>query len=135
MLAFELVLPYTLCNGNIIMSHKKKLSLFESLERYFRLIIIYMGKDMTLKNRWVLFLAPTAAGILTWLLIPMAFHYAFFEVPVISPVLQKAFAPADKVSEISAYVVCAYLTYVLLKPFCRGLVVCHPDYFNEGNLR
>lgn len=94
-----------------------------------------MAKDMTLKNPWVLFLAPTAAGIITWMLVPAAFHYAFFDVPVISGVLQRTFPPAETTHLISAYILCTYLTYVLLKPFCRGLVVCHTDYFNEGNIR
>lgn len=117
------------------MSPKKKLTLFESLERSFRLMVIYMAKDMTLKQTWVLFLAPTAAGILTWTLIPKAFHYAFFNMPVISPMLQRAFPPPETTSTTVAYILSAYLTYVLLKPFCRGLVVCHPNYFNEGNIR
>jgi hypothetical protein len=117
------------------MSAKKKHSFFGRLETDFRLFIIYMAKDMTLKNTWVLFLAPTAGGILTWTIIPEAFHYAFFNVPVISLALQKTFPPAETNSMMAAYVVCAYLTYVLLKPFCRGLVVCHPEYFNEGSIR
>lgn len=117
------------------MSPKKKRTFFESLERWFRLFVIFMAKDMTLKNAWVLFLAPTAGGILTWTIVPRAFHYAFYEMPIFSTVFQKTFPPAEVTHLVGAYIVCAYLTYVLLKPFCRGLVVCHPDYFNEGNLR
>jgi|GEM_PF-2476298 hypothetical protein len=117
------------------MALKKKRTLFEAAERWFRLFVVFMAKDMTLKSPWVLFLAPTAGGILTWMMVPAAFKYAFYNVPVISDVLQKTFYPANLTHLIAAYVMCAYLTYVLLKPFCRGLVVTHPDYFNEGNIR
>lgn len=117
------------------MPPKKKRSFFEAAERWFRLFVIFMAKDMTLKNPWILFLGPTAGGILTWIIIPNAFYYAFFKVPVISVVLQKSLPPAHITHLVLAYIVCTYLTYVLLKPFCRGLVVTHPTYFNEGNLR
>ncbi len=117
------------------MSPKKKRTFLEKLEYHFRLVVIFMAKDMTLKNPWVLFLGPTAAGILTWILIPQAFDYAFYSMPIISPMLQRTFPPAHIVSPLVAYLICTYLTYVLLKPFCRGLVVCHPNYFNEGNIR
>jgi hypothetical protein len=117
------------------MSPKKKRTFNESAERWFRLFVIFMAKDMTLKNPWALFLAPTAGGILTWMLVPAAFHYAFYDVPIISDSLQRTFYPAATTHLVAAYILCIYLTYVLLKPLCRGLVVCHPDYFNEGNLR
>lgn len=117
------------------MALKKKRTFFESVERWFRLIVIFMAKDMTLKNPWALFLAPTFFGIITWIVIPNAFHYAFFNMPIISVVLQKTFPPANVTHLVAAYLICVYLTYVLLKPFCRGLVVTHPTYFNEGNLR
>ena len=117
------------------MSPKKKLTFSESCDRYFRMFVIHMGKDMTLRNRVALFYGSTVGGILTWMLIPKAFHYAFYSVPIIAPMLQGAFPPAETTHKIAAYVVCAFLTYVLLKPFCRGLVVSHPNYFNEGNVR
>ena len=117
------------------MALKKKRSFFESAERAFRLFVIFMAKDMTLKNPWALFLAPTAGGLVTWTLIPNAFHYAFYDVPVVSNMLQTTFPPADITHRVAAYVLCSYLTYVLLKPFCRGLVVTHPNYFNEGSFR
>ncbi len=117
------------------MSAKKKRTFLESLDRSWRLFVIFMAKDMTLRNAWALFLGPTAAGILTWTLIPKAFYYAFFKMPVFSTALQRTFAPAEIVCPTVAYTICAYLTYVLLKPFCRGLVVCHPNYFNEGSIR
>lgn len=117
------------------MALKKKRSFFESVERWFRLFVIFMAKDMTLKNPWVLFLAPTAGGILTWMLVPSAFRYAFYSVPVVSDVLQKTFPPAHTTSLVAGNVMCVYLSYVLLKPLCRGLVVTHPNYFNEGSFR
>ena len=117
------------------MALKKKRTFFESLERWFRLWVVFMAKDMTLKNPWALFIGSTLAGIFTWTAIPASFHYAFFKTPVISVALQRTFPPAHITSAVTAYIICIYLTYVLLKPFCRGLVVCHPTYFNEGNLR
>lgn len=117
------------------MSPKKKQSISDKLDRTWRLWVIYMAKDMTLKNPWALFLGSTMAGILTWTLIPSSIDYAFFKVPVISEVLQNSLNNPRIVSEITSLIFCMYLTYVLLKPFCRGLVVCHPNYFNEGSLR